>query len=235
MLIVANGAFKCGSTWQCDILRGLVEPEPVPEEFQHPTWSNPSIDPQKLPDFLARRQHVAKNFVSKNHIHSDVKLARALIDDPHVLVFNLTRHIGDVLVSAYHHDVRIGAFSGDTIEEYYWGPGKGRIHGVLNHHRFWNVGHPGVFVGSYEALHTDFATEVQALASFLKVDLDASKLEQIQHKTAFDKIAVTGPGKFRRKGIVGDSQDTLSDEVLKDLRLRTTNLQTPSPDKVGRP
>ncbi|MGK2956064.1 MAG: sulfotransferase domain-containing protein [Solirubrobacterales bacterium] len=233
MLIVANGAFKCGSTWQYDILRGLVETEPVPEEFRHPKWSNPSIDLEKLPDFLASGQHVAKNFVSKNHIHSDVKLARALIDDPHVMVFNLTRHLGDVLVSAYHHDVRIGKFSGDTIEEYYWGLGKGRIHGVLNDHRFWNVGHPGVFVGSCEALHTDFATEVQALASFLGLDLDASTLDQVQHETAFEKMADTGPGKHRRKGIVGDSRDILNDEVLKDLRLRTTSFQTRSPDKVG--
>jgi hypothetical protein len=136
VLILANGAFKCGSGWQNSILRRLVPSEPITEAFQNPEWRNPSFDPDRLPDLLGTGEHVDRDFVSKNHIQ-DPELARIPINDPHVRVCNLTRDLRDVLVSAYYHDQRQGRDVGRDITDYYWAPGHGRIDMVINHHRFW--------------------------------------------------------------------------------------------------
>jgi hypothetical protein len=223
VLIVANGAFKCGSGWQHQILRRLVPSERIPEEFQNPKWRNPSFDPDRLPTFLPQKHHVKRDFVSKNHIRRS-PVARLLLDDPYVLVCTLTRDIRDVLVSAYHHDRRLGRTDTEDIEEYYWKMGRQRIDAVLSHHRFWNVGHGGVFVGSYERLHADFDAEVRSLAAFIGVELEDRKLERIREETAFDKAKKTGPGTHRRKGVVGDWQGTLSPAVLEDLGQRVAGV-----------
>jgi hypothetical protein len=225
MLILANGAFKCGSGWQNEILRRLVRPEPIPEEFQNPKWHNSSIDPDRLPAFLSEKHHVERDFVSKNHIHHS-PAARLLLDDPHVLVCTLTRDIRDVLVSAYHHDRRLGRTDTEDIEEYYWTMGQQRIDAVLNHHRFWNIGHEGVFVGSYERLHANFDAEVRSLASFIGIEVSDRKVEKIHEQTSFDRVKKTGPGEHRRKGVVGDWRGTLSAAVLDDVGQRTTGMST---------
>ena len=130
VLIVANGAFKCGSSWQLDIIRQLVPSERIPGEFQDPEWINPSIDPDRLAAFLSKKYHVERDFVSKNHIRCSPR-ARLLLDDPHVLVCTLTRDLRDVLVSAYHHDRRVGRTEIEDIEEYYWKMGRQAINRVL--------------------------------------------------------------------------------------------------------
>ena len=228
MLILANGAFKCGSGWQHDILRGLVPSEQIPDEFQNSKWRNPSLDPDSLPTFLSEGHHVERDFVSKNHIRR-FPLAKLLLDDPNVLVCTLTRDLRDVLVSAYHHDRRVGRTDTDDVGEYYWKMGRGRIDAVLGHHRFWNVGHGGVFVGSYERLHANFDAEVRSLASFIGVEADDRKVEKIREDTAFDRGGKTGPGTPLRKGIVGDWQGTLNDAVLEDIERRVTGVSKAPP------
>jgi hypothetical protein len=191
--------------------------------FRTPICGTPSIDPDRLPTFLSQRHHVDRDFVSKNHLR-DPELANLLLDDSHVLVCTITRDLRDVVVSLFHHDRRVGRHTGDDIEEYYWSLGRQRLGGVIRHHRFWNVGRGGVFVGAYEALHANFDAEVRSLASFLGVEVDDRKVEEIREATSFNNVGRVGPGTHHRKGIVGDWQGTLSDAVLEDIGRRVTDL-----------
>lgn len=222
MLIVANGAFKCGSTWQFQILTHLVpDLAEVEERFRDARWRNPSIDHSQIASFLAQRRHHDQNFVVKDHIR-DLELGLLLIQDPHVLVCNQTRDLRDVLVSAYHHDKRLGRVGDEDANEYYWDRGWKRVEAVLHHHRFWNVGHPGVFVGSYEGLHADFAAEAGSLAAFVGTEANGERIAEIKGLTSRESARASGPGTHFRKGIVGDWKQTLNDDVVVDIAARSS-------------
>jgi hypothetical protein len=219
VLILANGPFQCGSDWQHRIVEQLVDAEPPPAEFQNPGWRAPSFDSNRLGQFLSTRQHVDRGFIARNHIR-DPQLKRLLLDDPYVRVLTIIRDLREVVASAYEHDRKRGFAEGD-VEAYYWGRGQERITGVLNHHRLWNVGHAGVFVGSYERLRASFEAEVRSMASFLGVELMNREIEAIRKATPPGK-ADAGRGPLG-PGMLGDSQSDLSDAILEDLERRVAN------------
>ena len=51
MLVLANGAFKSGSTWLREIVRHMRGFEPIPMAFQHPDYPH-WIDARKIDQFL---------------------------------------------------------------------------------------------------------------------------------------------------------------------------------------
>jgi hypothetical protein len=214
VLILANGAFACGNSWQHRIVEQLVDAEIPPEEFQDRGWRAPSFDPSRLSQFLSTRQHVDRDFTARNHIR-DPQLRSLLLDDPHVRVLTITRDLREVLIQAHEHDRKRGA-ADDSIETYYWRRGRERIRSVLDHHRLWNGGNVGVFVGSYERLRANFEAEVASMASFLGVEADSLRIEAIRKSTSAEELS-EGHTPPPPPGLLGDSQGCPSPAVLAEV------------------
>lgn len=214
MLIIANGTFKSGSTWLMMILQLMTEFSPPPDEFRNLNWRNPSIKKNRLKDFLAEVDYQNNNFLSKNHF-SRVKERDLILSSNNVLVLGIKRDIRDVIVSAYHHDVRNEDFAG-SFTDYFWGEqGKERIYHVKKYNDLWNVDSEQIYTSSYEALHTSFFDEVQNIANFLNIKVPKSKVNLIKEKTDINALKHR---KHFRKGTVGDWKNYLSPEMLEELR-----------------
>lgn len=69
MLVVCNGAFRCGSTWLFVLARCLVKRvETLPPEFAlQGEWNGASIAAERLPEFLRSVDLRHRNFVIKSH------------------------------------------------------------------------------------------------------------------------------------------------------------------------
>lgn len=222
MLIIANGAFKSGSTWQYQILQQLTQFSPIPEAYQV-GWVNSSVDIDKIQAFLSEVDITSENYLSKNHIGSK-QLRDLLLGNQNVRVFNIERDIRDVLVSAYHHHLRRIPETG-TFETYFYKYGLNTVNDVLSYHQMWNASDsPQYFVGSYDALHNDFDNEVRRMATFLDISLSDDELEAIKARTslgslreAYGESDKSEEERFFRKGESGDWVNYFDDAMLEAL------------------
>ena len=228
MLIIANGAFKSGSTWQYRILKELTQFADIPEQYQA-GWINPSIDVNTIERFLDEVDIVHEDYLTKNHIESP-GMRDLLLQNEHVRIFNIERDIRDVLVSAYHHKMRIHDVTMD-FDEYMQEDGFQIARHVLSYHRMWNTPQSKhYFIGSYEALHHDFENEVQGMADFLDIALTKTELQSIKEKTSIQQLRVSydesdkpAGERFFRKGQIGDWVNYFDETLLEQLQLIQDN------------
>ncbi len=224
MLVIANGAFKSGSTWIYNVAVELVRPEDLPARYLREDWSNPSIRTGMLRR-LADGNDVTldpgrSDYVTKNHLGYEYQ---DILDHPHIRVLNVTRDIRDVLVSAYFHHKRVESYRG-SIDEYYADMGRDVVADVLRHHEAWTIRHPRLFVTSYEEMTTSFPSVVLEMADFLNMRITQRDVDRIREATDFSRLRsaeeLANPGpylRFYRRGEVGDWRNHLSDGVLADL------------------
>src|SRR5687768_12681908 len=103
MLVIANGAYKSGSSWLYTIVRELVGGQRVPEAYQFPRWRHSALHPDRVAAFLDEVDFRSQDFLAKNHLarpdHREL-----LANRESVRLLNITRDLRDVLVSAYHHE-----------------------------------------------------------------------------------------------------------------------------------
>ena len=111
MLVLANGAFKSGSTWLYEIVRHMRPFDPIPQPFQHPDYAH-LIDPRKITQFLQQCDYHSHHYLSKSHIY-DRELATVILSCPAARVLSIGRDTRDVLVSHYFHVRRKPKISGD--------------------------------------------------------------------------------------------------------------------------
>lgn len=219
MLIIANGAFKSGSTWLYNILRDLTGFSPPPPQYLNPAWKNPSLLPEKISPLLAILQP-SDGFIVKNHFDTPEQRA-ALLKHPDVRVFDMTRDIRDVVVSAYYHVRRVEGFEGD-FSAYYWGLGRKIVRDVSRYHALWAQPSKQVACASYEALHTDFEAEVGRWLTFLNIHVPPEKIVASKRATSLDSLRErygeqNDAEKFFRKGVVGDFNNHMTPDMLADL------------------
>lgn len=219
MLIIANGAFKSGSTWLYNILRDLTGFTAPPREYLNPTWKNPSLLPETIEPLL-KVLKPSDGFIVKNHFDKPEHRA-VLLKHPDVRVFDMTRDLRDVVVSAYYHVRRVDGFEGD-FETYYWGLGRKIVRDVSRYHALWARPSKQIACASYEGLHNDFETEVGRWLAFLNIHVPPEKIAESKKATSLDSLRErygeqNDSDKFFRKGVVGDFQNHMTPKMLADL------------------
>ncbi|MGH8070440.1 MAG: sulfotransferase domain-containing protein [Candidatus Entotheonellia bacterium] len=221
MLVLANGAFKSGSTWLRDIILQLRPFEPIPKQFQHPDLPH-WVDQRKLRSFLSQCDHRTQSYLSKAHLY-DPGLRDALLADESVRVFNIKRDIRDVLVSHYFHVRRMNKFVGD-FANYYWRLGRLKAWQMRQYHEVWSAASPRLYSTSFELLKNSFVDEVQRIANFLGVVLSDDRIAEIQQETSLQRLqekrgeaGKPEAERFFRRGVIGDWKTHFDQEMLDDL------------------
>ena len=221
MLILANGAFKSGSTWLRAIVDEVIEYDPLPIVFQDP-FRPRLLDPIKLKSLIDTVDLGKANYVLKSHLftpfHRDVVLS-----NDHVYVLNLERDLRDVLVSHYHHLGRKGKVRSD-FQRYYWSIGRYKAYQIMRYHSVWDVESPRICKSSFEALKTDFDTEVARIAEFLGVNLSEQDIDRIRSQTSLERLrekwresSKDERERFFRRGTIGEWQDFFTPAALSDI------------------
>lgn len=216
MLIVANGAFKCGSTWLFNIVREMTGFPSVPDEYQNHDWVNPSIHPEKLSALLREVNHAERDSLVKNHF-GEAHQKQALLENPNVVVLDIRRALSDVVVSAYHHYRNKKEYEG-TFHDFYWHRGRFIAMDVQAYHRLWDTSSPRTYVSSFRALKTNFAEEVRRIGDVLGYDLNAEEIERIHQETTLSSLREKYQDEdFFREGGTGYEEEYLDDRMKEDI------------------
>ncbi len=122
---------------------------------------------------------------------------------PDLKVVNIVRDVRDLVISRYHHNVRV-ARERLALEDFIFRKGRKYVRDYCAYHRHW-IRAPGMskvnyHVASYEYLSFDLSAAASELYSFVGLSLGAEESERCARRTAFSKKRVTGPGSFFRKG-----------------------------------
>ena len=221
MFILANGAFKSGSTWMRNVLRLMTDYAEIPEPYQDPRFAD-WVDRYKLESFLDDVDFSTKNYISKSHIYSP-QLRDKLLAHDNAYVFNISRDVRDVLVSYYYHLVRERRIR-EGFDRFYWLLGRYKAYQIQQYHAVWNIDSPNIYVTSFEKMKSDFAGETAAMASILGLPLSDEKITFIQEETSLAKQRKERGEddkpeheRFFRKGIIGDWKNHFTPEQLADL------------------
>ena len=224
MLVVSNGAFKCGSTWLFNILMTLRRLEwPEAEYLTKGNAKHPAIAAPKLGDYLAKGDYRSRDVISKNHLEKPEHRAM-LLANKDVRVFCMTRDSRDVIVSAYYHDLRKKHFDG-SFAQYYWDEGRAILPRLRLYQSTWSEPHPQVERTSFEALKSDFPGEVTRIARLFGLAPDAAAIERIREETSLGALREkyqdapshrTAEADFFRKGETGDWRNHFDDKILAD-------------------
>ncbi len=229
-VVLANGAFKSGSTWLRDIVKCFRAFDPIPPAYQDRRFEH-WISEVKIEALLRDERHLGV-YLSKSHLYLP-EVVRGLLAYENLRVLNIKRDYRDVVVSAYYHYCRTRKVK-MTFDRYYWRIGRYRIVEIMDYHRAWDLGDPTrVLLTSYERLQGDFGAEVRRLAGFLEVDLDGRAIEDIRERTSLENLRrLRGEDgkpeeeRFFRKGIVGDWENHFTDDQMRDFeRITREGLQ----------
>ena len=220
MLVLANGAFKSGSTWLYVTIQRLTGFPPTPEEFRNPNWRNHSIDPNKLADALANVDYHTNNYIVKTHFGKPEE-RDLILSCTDVYVLNIKRDIRDVVVSAYYHEIRNLNYDG-SFEEFYWQHGKKIARQVSDYHAVWSLQSPRIVTSSYERMLEDFGKEFRKVSAFLGFDPTDETIEEIQAFFQIGRIRELCKEEnerisFFRKGVAGDWKNHFTPDIQEDF------------------
>jgi hypothetical protein len=219
MLVICNGAFKSGSTWISQIVAAHGRWAAIPECYQNPKWTNPSISDDAHQTFFENEAFDNNDYFCKQHWPASEKYL-GILENPNCKMLNIKRDLRDVLVSRYFHDVRGGVSNADSVVEYYYkDKGKVKLQHIIDYHKKWHKtnGNLSPFLCSYENLLVDFRSEAEKIFAYLETETSEKEIMRIQKATAFSSKKSTGEGQFFRKGESGDWVNHLNDEVVEDI------------------
>jgi hypothetical protein len=220
MLVISNGCGKCGSTWLASIVMELVDPQPLPTEFQDPRLgAMPTIKRGMLRRFLDEVDYATVNYVTKNTFFYE----RRLIEQyPNVYVIDIERDHADMLISLLFALAaeRMNKATIEEVREAYWRLGPAVIGQVTRHHSVWGPPSARLHRTSYERLKTMPEDAIGEIASFVGVPLSAERLAAVIHATSLKSLTEKWSGFSRRfrKGIVGDHKQYFDDAIISHIR-----------------
>ncbi len=231
MFVLANGAFKSGSTWLFNILSATEQFSQVPEQYgkgKNLDW----LKPGHVEAFLESGVYRSANYIAKGHYY-DENIRDALIAQGDVYVFNIKRDIKDSLVSHYFHLIRQDKLSEERaapeqlrkgFSDYYWRLGRYKAQQLVIYHEVWDIGSPRIYVSSFERLKGDFENELQQIGRFIGLKLSPQDVAALKEKTSIQTVQkAKGQDKlpehkrFFRKGLVGEWQGYFDDKALTDV------------------
>ena len=233
MFVLANGAFKSGSTWLHTILKETGSFERLPEEFcMDPKISRHWLKPERIGDFLDSGVYHDTNYLAKGH-HFETGVRELFLSHDDVYVLNIKRDLKDSLVAHFYHLIRQGKLSEDLarperrrsgFSEYYWRLGRFKAQQIMDYHRVWDMPSPRVYVSSFEQLKTDFEGEVTRVGLFLGFDFSPEEVATLKEKTRLETLQkrsgqdqLPEHKRFFRKGSMGEWKDFFDDQTLADI------------------
>lgn len=231
MFVLANGAFKSGSTWLYNILSATEEFSKVPAQYGRGTnldW----LKPGRVELFLESGIYQETNYIAKGHYYTERVRDRFIAYDG-VYVFNIKRDIKDSLVSHYFHLIRQDKLAEELaspeklkkgFSNYYWRLGRYKAQQLVIYHEAWDVNSPRVYVSSFEHLKNDFENELQNIGRFIGFNFSSQNIAALKEKTSIQAVQKSkGQDKlpehkrFFRKGLVGEWQNYFDDKALADV------------------
>lgn len=230
MLVIANGAFKSGSTWQRNLIKGLIDFEPIPEIFQSEMYTT-FINSNCLSEIIESPEIKKHNYLAKGHFYkkAQIKLLTKNIED--VKIFMIERDIRDAIVSHYNHFINVRRFK-PSFKTYYWLIGRYKAIQLIKYNKNWAPFQHNVFHSTFESLKKDTLGELKRFADFLGVSIDERQIKEIIDANSIQKIRENSDRKwFFRKGEVGDYRNYLTPSIEKDME-RIIN-KTTRVDEIG--
>lgn len=220
-LILANGAFKSGSTWLREILLNLQSFKPIPPTYASERYSH-WVDICKL-DRFQTDAHLEGDFLSKSHVYRANQVKSSLKLDS-IITLNISRDVRDAVVSAFHHYRRDRRKPYLTFSKYYWSIGRFKALEIAQYNQSWPEDHPRVFFTTYEGLKNSFTNELFRIAEFIGVACTEETVEYIRTTTSLAALrqkkgeqATPEEGRFFRKGVIGDWKGHFGEDELSDL------------------
>jgi hypothetical protein len=222
MLVIANGAGKCGSTWLACIILELVQPRTLPASY-HDTrhGSIPTIKGNMIEKFLNEVDYQHENYVSKNHFYYERHL---LSRYKHVYVVDIVRDLPDMLISLFFHATpRMAHASVEEVRKAYWRYGPMIVEYVARYHAIWGQPCRWTYTSSYQQLKENPTSEIAAIAAFLGIAVTPERIERIIDNTEFHRLAeklssIDGMQRRFRKGVIGDHKNYLDSRIVEDIR-----------------
>jgi hypothetical protein len=220
MLVLANGAFKSGSTWLYYAAGRLTGFPPPPNEFRNPSWLNSNIDPDKLADALARLDYHVADYMAKTHFGKREQRDLILSYDD-VYVLNIKRDMRDVVVSAYYHECRNSGYEG-SFQDFYWQRGRKVAQQVADYHEVWSAESSRIHTSSFERMLEYGADELRRIGDFLGFHPTDDAIEEILAFLQIEHVRkATGQEHdkipFFRKGVAGDWKNHFTAEITEDF------------------
>ena len=222
MLVLANGAFKSGSSWLRAILAEMMPFEDVPESYRSGRHDQPWLDPTRMRAFLSSGDYLLGTYLSKSHVYGQ-RSRSLLLSHPNVLVFDIERDLRDAIVSHYYHFRRAYAVPW-SFDRFYWRVGRFKAFQIRQYHLTWRAPHPQLYTSSYERLKTDFDAEARRLAAHLGLEPSEADLARIRDGTSIDTMRrvrnqdkLPPEQRFFRKGAVGDWHEHFDERALADI------------------
>ncbi|MFD0987441.1 sulfotransferase domain-containing protein [Methyloligella solikamskensis] len=220
MWVIANGAPKNGSTWIFQLLKRTNLFSPLPDAYQNSAWRNESVADEYVDDCAKELGAVETRYTTKQHwsdSHDD------LLKYPGIKVCNIIRDIRDVVVSRYHHQVRLRKYNKD-ISAFVKENGELYVRNTANYHTHW-INSPysneeTYYITSYEYLSADDLKAGGELFDFVGLPLDEAQRKAAIEGSRFENKTSTGPESFFRKGQAFGFADEISEaesQYLLDL------------------
>lgn len=221
MLVIANGAFKSGSTWQYHLAAELLDWKVPPAQYLRRGWEAPSLAEWKFHRSVGELSRARATYLTKGH-HFRRRCVRRLVTVPGVTILNIERDCVAVVVSAYNQFQQKHA-SPLSMERYFDLVGCLTIDAVRRHHAIWRQTGPSgaYFEMTYEDLRDDFAGQCQNLAYFLGVPLnDVDKIQRATSRQQLENLyRASGVAGMDARAFFGGKAKTLEDVSL-DLETR---------------
>lgn len=233
MFVLANGAFKSGSTWLFTILQATGYFSGLPNEYiAGPGVGRSWLKPGLVKGFLESGVYKDAHYLAKGH-HYSKRTRDTFLAYNEVYVFNIKRDVKDSLVSHYHHLIMQGKLDDSLAQaenikkgfaDYYWRLGRYKAQQIRIYHQVWDVPSPQIYVSSFEQLKNDFDGEVGKIGHFLGFDFspamiarlrDETRLENVQKAGGMDKLAEHK--RFVRKGLIGEWKNYFGEDILADV------------------
>ena len=233
MLVLANGAFKSGSTWLFSILNATGAFSNLPAEYSIDAEDDRQwFRPERVKDFLDSGVYHNANYIAKGH-HFKQRVRNTFLSYDDVYVFNIKRDLKDSLVAHFYHLIRQNKLSADFAQperrregfsSYYWRLGRFKAQQIMTYHQVWDAPSPKVYVSSFERLKTDFGGEVSRIGRFVGFDFSPEEIAELKYKTSiqtlqkargFDKVPEHK--RFFRKGLIGEWREHFDDAAVADV------------------
>ena len=218
MLIIANGAFKSGSTWQRDILSHIMKYEKNPRKYT--SRKNKHLLKEKhISEFVQELDIQNYNYLTKAHIYNK-KLIKRIIDNQDVYIFLILREPADAIVSHYHHIKNLKKLN-IAFNTYYWTTGRYKLMQLYYYRRNWEQfrNYSNVFFSSFENLKSDFDSEVTNYLNFLGISARDDLIAFTKSKTDIaEKRKSSDREWFYRKGVIGDSRNYFNNKINADAK-----------------
>jgi hypothetical protein len=229
MLVLANGAFKSGSTWLRDVVQEMLPHEPIPPAYRLSRYEH-WVDPKKLKAMLNSGLCADHVFISKSHIY-DRKTRDLILGSSDVKTLMIKRDTRDVIVSSYYHTARLGKYNG-SFNKYYWNFGRLKAYQILEYQKTWNVPSDLIYFTQFEDMKTDFTAEITKIGAFLGVTLTESDAQRIEEETSIARMRerrgesdLPEEKRFIRRGQSGGWTRYFDQKMLDDLeRIQTRGL-----------